>query len=262
MYFILKIQIIIGESMPNIKRSTIIDTNSMVYLGLYFEACEAADKKSGESMTKVLRGLREKGKITNKFFEETFLRHGFKLMQYLKKRENWEIYFSLFSQSELYRTLSERKFDEILTKNGVPFRIRKNKMDRTEIIFDYGKEVILKQKYVETVLAEMGIVLMRPENDDAIFKDTFYYIDAVSSTISLDVFDSYIYSLSLRIPCSEIYTNDREFLTTVNKINSPDRGEWRQISYRLRKKILMLPPYKNVKHNDLPSNIFPKGKNK
>jgi hypothetical protein len=177
-------------------------------------------------------------------------------------RENWEIYFSLFARSELYRTLSERKFDEILTKSGVPFRIRKSKLARTEIIFDYDKEVILRHKNVEKHLDDMGIELMRPETNDAIFKDTFDYIDAVSSTISLDVFDSYIYSLSLRIPCSELYTNDKEFLIIVNKINKPDRVEWKKISDKLKEKILTLPPYRDINRADLPLIMFPKGKNK
>lgn len=234
----------------------------MIYLGLYAEACEAADKKFGESITKVLEVLKEKGKITNESFEETFLKQGFKLMQYLKMRENWEIYFSLFSQSELYRTLSERKFDEILTKGGVPFRIRKNKFARTEIIFDYHKEVIQKQQNAEDHLAAMGIELMRPEKTDNIFKDSFDYIYAVSSTISMDVFDSYIYSLSLRIPCTELYTDDNEFRTIVNKINNPERKEWKQISTKLKKKILNLPPYNSINRKDLPLNIFPKGMNK
>ena len=135
-------------------------------------------------------------------------------------------------------------------------------MDRTEIIFDYNKEVILRQRKVEECLNAMGIELRRPENDEAIFKDSFYYINAVSSTVSLDVFDSYLYSLSLRIPCGEIYTNDNEFLTTINRIYNPDRPEWKQVSNRLRKKILTLPPYKYLDNNDLPSNMFPKGMNK
>ena len=247
---------------PKGEYSTIIDTCSMVYLGLYTEACEAADQKFGAGQSKILEILRENGKITNKAFAIDSIKQGYDLFQYLISRENWEVYFSLFAQSELYRTLSERKFDEILTKAGVPFRIRKNKSARTEINFDYDKEIIAKHKNVEKQLNDLGIELRRPENDPAIFKDAFDYIDIVSSTISLDVFDSYIYSLSLRIPCNELYTNDNEFLDIVNKINRPDEKEWHKISDQLKKKLLQLPPYRDVDTGDLPSCIFPAGKNK
>lgn len=240
--------------------ASVIDTCSMINLSLYLEACEGADLEFGASSSTVLSKLREKSGFSNGAFEKNYIKDGENLLNYLKSHYEWEIYFSLFSRSEMYRTLSERVFDELLTKAGIPFRIRKNKASRTEIKFDYEQQIIKRFEKLRERLDEVDILLIVPEKNEDIFKNLYDYVDAVSSTVSLDVFDSYVYALSLRVSAQELYSNDQEFRTIVRNINSPPTESWEGVSGKLREKIIQLHPFKGLESGDLPTNLFPLGK--
>ena len=244
----------------NSEFASVIDTCSMINLSLYLEACEGAELDLGSPSREVMEKLRKKSGSNNSIFEEAYIKSGERVLDYLKSHSDWDIYFSIISKSEMYRTLSERLFDELLTKAGIPFRIRKNKTARTEIRFDYEQEIIGRFTKLQKRLEESEIILIVPESIDDIFQNVYDYLNAVASTISLDVFDSYIYAVSIRVSARELYSNDKEFVTIVNNIYHPPSNDWKQISIKLNQKIANLHPFKDLESSDLPPSLFPQGK--
>lgn len=238
----------------------VIDTCSVIYLSLYAEACSGANLDFGSPPTDVVDKIKLNGGLAKENLEYQRIKQGFGLLGYLKDRSDWEIYFSQISRSEMNRTLSERKFDELLTKAGVPFRIRRNKFARMRIDFDYEAEVVRKYENLKKNLEDFDIELNVPEQQKEIFENIYPYIGTISSTISLDVFDSYIYALAISVSAKELYSNDEEFRTTVNFVHTPNNDEWKSVAQNLKEKVLKLHPYNELQPNELPENIFPIGK--
>lgn len=250
----------------------LIDTNAIISLSLYYKACELAGLEPNEvnKLEKIKRLLEAKGiKMEWLGFnrESNVIKNGFKTFKYLReKTEQYElgVYFPSIADIEALHLLMERKFDEVLTKKCVPYRLRTKKVFRTIVDFDYNK-IFEEWKNFKETLEYQGIWLTLPEDlymEKGFWKEIFLIFNLLMRYILLGNIDMLIYAISLYLRANEIYTYDTEFRTIVNQIYHPSTQKWKKIAKHLEKDLINHFPsikeefdiYKEVK--------FPKGVNR
>jgi len=245
----------------------LIDTNAMSALSIYVESCSAVNTELGakiEDLKEKFKGKFEREEVKIEEYLNLSGRcgakAGFDLFWYLKNKNtefsnNVKIYFSFFSQVELFGVFLERVFDHKLTQQGVPYRIRKKKPFRVQIGFNYQEEVVDRWEEIKDKLREQGIEFAMPECDpnSELLKDVMWVFNILSKYIALDTMDLYLYSAGIILRVDEIYTHDDDFRAIINNI-----PKWKNIFNNIQKELIANNSF-NEEFKNTGKITFPKG---
>jgi hypothetical protein len=214
----------------------LIDTNAMASLSLYVESCTTVEAMVGTAAEELKNKFEriKNTKDTQLYFEGIGnIKEGYNLFNYLKSKikefDTVWIWFSLLSEIELLDVFLDRAFDRELTRKGIPYRIRRKKPFRTQIDFDYEKEIAKYWEDIKEKLGEQDIEFDNPEKqNDATIQDIIKIAKIVTRHVALEPVDLYIYASGICLRADVIYTHDGEFREIIHKIHYVDR-EWRNI---------------------------------
>ena len=222
--------------------SILIDTCSMARISLYCEVCNQLKMTVGTSIDKIESEI----KIKQGFpliDSLSFLKEGYSIYKYLKeKRETrnaFILYFSQFAKIELYDIFLDISFDEMLTKNGISYRLRRKKPFRWQVDFDFNKQVKDRYDLIENSLNKINILISIPEKESPVTHNLPFDINSVLlSHVFLDSFDSYLYSLSLSLMVDDFLTSDNELRDIIKKFQSDK--EWKTHLDNMKKSIIQI----------------------
>jgi len=229
----------------------LLDTNALTSLSLFIEFCDMANIDPGNVNSAadfgqaVKRIAREKNIV-----EEFFLSkdapggpsQGFIAFEYLRGRCSKEVLTSSICENEALYVLLERKADEILTKAGVPFRLRRKTYFRVQTELDYPNIRKHWESFMST-LENYGIELKFVEEEygqekGAFWRDLFALQQRLMKYILIESQDFLIYTTAILIGADEIYTADREFRGIVNSIYDPPDDRWKQVRRGIEKELV------------------------
>uniref|UniRef100_A0A7V3J916 Uncharacterized protein n=1 Tax=candidate division CPR3 bacterium TaxID=2268181 RepID=A0A7V3J916_UNCC3 len=228
----------------------LIDTNAMSALSIYVESCSAVNTELGAGIEDLKEKFKKKIEREEVKFEEYLelsgrcgAKAGFDLFWYLKNKNtelsnNVKIYFSFFSQVELFGVFLDRVFDHKLTRQGVPYRIRKKKPFRVQIGFNYQEEVVDFWEEIKDKLMEQGIKFEVPEYEShsEFLKDAMQVLKIVSKYLALETMDLYLYATGISLRVDEIYTHDDDFRKIINNIR--EDPNWKNIFNSIQKDLI------------------------
>lgn len=203
----------------------LIDTNAIIALPLYFKSCKLIEKGPNEinEPNEIITLLQNKGIKSEWLAYERGIKNGFHAFKYLReKAEQYElsVYFPIIGDIEALHLLMERKFDEVLTKRGIQYRLRKKRVFRNIVDFDYNQIYENWNNFKDKLLGDHGIILSEPEKlHDKFWVDIFITLNLLMKYILLDIGDMIIYSIALYLRTNVIYTYDTEFKTIINQIS-------------------------------------------
>ena len=213
----------------------LIDTNAMITLYLYWESCKATGLEIGSDQNNI------KDKLGKEYIETGHydpIKKGYDLFKYIKERNQEGIvmlYFSVLSEVELLHVSVERKFDQLLTQKGIPYRIRIRKPFRTQVHFDYEKEIALKWSSFLEEMKKINVEFHFPERDGggngALIEEVVDICKILSKYIVLDPVDLYLHSLAIYLMADEIITHDNEFRDIINKLRTDK--DWKTIKDKI-----------------------------
>jgi len=219
----------------------LIDTNAVTAISLYLEICDLAGKDPINELEEIKRSLETKNIKREWLRFDNGIKNGFKAFTYLKEKvEQYElrVYLPLIEEIEALHLIMERKFDEILTRKGIPYRLRTKRVIRTHVDFDYN-QIYENWLNFKEKLEYYGIELILPEKEyKGLWKDIFLITNLLMKYILLENIDMLIYAISLYIRVDEIYTFDREFRTVVNHISHGSTSTWRRIAEQLERDLI------------------------
>jgi len=222
----------------------LIDTNAMVALSLYVESCEAAGLVIGSKPNNIKNTLGKRYILRR---PHDPIKNGYKLFDHIsskQKKQEVIIYFSLLSEMELLHVFLDRKFDQKLTQQGIPFRIRIRKPFRTQVYKERLKEQNIEFDY--------------PENKEELIKDVIKISKIITKYIALDSVDLYLYSLGIYLRADEIYTYDEEFRSIMNKVLT--NSKWKTIRNNIQKDLIKFDESFKNEYKEKWKIKLPKGK--
>lgn len=211
----------------------LIDTNAMVLLSLYVESCRTVTKDLGISIADLKSAFENQRYVKENYLNFEEIKKGYGLYNHLKQKYkefdgNMEVWFSLLAEVELLNVLLERNFDRELAEKGIPYRIRVKKPFRTQVDFNYEREVGQYWENMKETLATFDITFDNPEKDDGSIQDIVRIAKIVTRYVALGPVDLYHYASGIYLRANEIYTHDNELRTIINNICSKDK-EWKKI---------------------------------
>jgi len=220
----------------------LLDTNAITAITLYLETCEIVGKKPDEINKRGIKNLLKEKKIKQEwlaFTDKNGIEDGYKAFKHLmEKQKKYElyVYFSLIGELEALHLFVEREFDHVLTKRGIPFRLRIKKPRRLFVDFDYNQIYEKWDSYKEK-LEYQGLRLITPEKEE---KEGFWYEVFIISNllmkyILMGTVDMLMYAIAIYLRVDEIYTRDQEFKNIVRQISRPSDSTWKKISQGLKK---------------------------
>ncbi|MCK4252771.1 hypothetical protein KAX97_15095 [candidate division WOR-3 bacterium] len=248
----------------NIPFVILIDTNAMTALSLYVQSCTTVKVALGTTVEELKTRFREikNTKDTQLYFEgRGGIKEGYKFFNYLESKieefNNVQIWFSLLSEIELLDVFLDRTFDIELTRKGIPYIIRKKKLFRMQIEFNYEEKVAKNWEDIKQKLAQDDIEFNNPEKESDVIQDVKEIAKIVTRYIALGSVDLYIYALGIYLKANEIYTHDQELRGIINNIcNKHWRNIYDSIQLDLRKYIITFrEEYKKEKKIDLPKGV-------
>ncbi|KPJ58780.1 MAG: hypothetical protein AMJ42_02650 [Deltaproteobacteria bacterium DG_8] len=217
----------------------LIDTNAMTALSLYVESCTSVKARLGVTVDE-LKSRFERMKNTKDaqlhFEGRGTIKDGYKLFDHLKLKfeefDTVQIWFSLLSEIELLDVFLDGTFDHELTRKGIPYRIRQKRPFRTQIDFNYEKEVAKYWEDIKEKLGKQGIEFDNPEKESDAIQDIIKIAKIIIRYVALEPVDLYLYASGIYLRADEIYTHDIEFKAVINKIRT-DR-EWENINKNIQ----------------------------
>jgi len=217
----------------------LIDTNSITAITLYLKTCEII-KKEPNKINKIeeIKKWVKNEKIKEEwlaFTDRNGIKDGYKAFKYLlEKQKKYElyVYFPLIGELEALHLFVEREFDHVLTKRGIPFRLRTKRPARLFVDFDYNQVYKQWESYKEK-LEYQGIVLISPEKE-GFWNEVFKITNLLMKYILMGNIDMLMYAIAIYLQADEIYTRDQEFKNIVQQISRPSNSLWRKISRDLK----------------------------
>jgi len=215
----------------------LIDTNAITAITLYLETCEIV-KKDPDEINEIgeIKKLLKKQNIEEEwlaFTDRNGIKDGYKAFKYLKeKAERYEIsiYLPVLAEIEALHLFTERKFDEILTRKGIPHRLRTKKVTRVCVDFDYN-QIYKKWNSYKEKLEYQGIELVTPEKEGfGFWNDVLKISNLLMKYILMGNIDMLMYAIAIYLRADEIYTRDQEFKNIVRQLSKPPNSKWREIS--------------------------------
>jgi len=250
----------------------LLDTNALMTLSLFIEFCDMAgvdpdDFRSAVDFDQAV------GKIAKeKDIEEEFLLskedkggpfQGSKVFKYLREENPKEVLISKICENEALHVLLERRADEILTRAGVPFRLRKKTFFRVQTELDYPNIRKQWEDFIST-LEGYGIELKFAEEgysqDKGVFwRDLFALQQRLMEYILIESQDFLIYATAILIGADEIYTSDRELKSIVNSIYNPSNDKWKQTREGIEKELINAIPSRAEESRTTSKLVLPQG---
>lgn len=230
----------------------LLDTNALTSLSLFIEFCDMANIDPGNVNSAADFGQAVKRIAKEKDIVEEFLLskqdkggpfQGSKVFKHLREGNPKEVLTSSICENEALHVLLERKADEILTKAGVPFRLRKKTFFRVQTELDYPN--IWKQwEGFMSALENYGIGLKFAEEEyssqdkGAFWRDLFALQQCLMKYILIESQDFLIYTTAILIGADEIYTTDVEFKNIINSICNPSDDGWKRVRKEIGEKLV------------------------
>ncbi len=223
----------------------LIDTSAMVPLWLYVESCNTIEKDLGISINDLKSEFKNRKNIKENYLNFKEVEKGYKLYNYLRNKiksfdGNIEVWFSLLAEIELLNVFLEKVFDIELTRKGIPYIIRKKKLFRMQIEFNYEEKVAKNWEGIKEKLAQDDIEFSNPEKKSDVIQDIKEIAEIVTRYVALGSVDLYLYALGIHLKANEIYTHDQELRGIINNIcNKQWLNIYDSIQLDLRKYILL-----------------------
>lgn len=198
----------------------LIDTCALARFSYYLDACDTVNLPVGSEIDAIKNAHTEKCKeiidLKNCAPEGLAL---YKHLQDVKNNNNNAIvYCSLLSKIELHDVFLDIIFDAELLQTGIPYRVRRKKPLRWQVLDHYRDQVDEKFQKLEAVFSDIGIILCYPEEEKPdISKSIYEFTNVITKNIFLESFDAYLYALSLYNMVDELYTNDNEFRVIIRQ---------------------------------------------
>lgn len=229
--------------MTEYPHTTLIDTCALANLFYYVETCITLNLPLGSNFETIKTAMKQP--LSDDSIQK-IIDKGLKIFKYIKEKDSLN-YISVFSKMEFFKMLINISFDNELTKLRIPPFIRAKKYLRTQINFDYEKNVVQIWKDSMEKLKENDIelVILEYESDVDVY-EIYDICNTISSFVSLDLIDLYLFATALSQKIDVIITNDNEFKDILNFII--DKNEWEDVRTGICKAI-------NCKKQDLPRPI-------
>ena len=246
--------------------TVLLDTNALTSLSLFIEFCDMAnidpdDIKSTSDFDQAVKRIAKEKDIVEEFLlskeDKGGPFQGSKVFKYLRGRSFKEVLTSSICENEALHVLLERRADEILTKVGVPFRLRKKTFFRVQTELDYPN--IRKQwEDFKSTLEDYGIeVKFAEEGYRAFWRDLFALQQCLMKYILIESQDFLIYATAILIGADEIHTNDDEFKSIINSIYNPSNDRWKQIREEIEKELVDAIPSREEEYKRTGKLVLP-----
>jgi predicted nucleic acid-binding protein len=215
----------------------LIDTNAMSKLWLYVESCNTIEKDLDISIDDLKSEFKNQKNIKENYLDFEEVEKGYKLYSYLRNKiksfnGNIEVWFSFLSEIELLNVFLEKVFDIELTRKGIPYIIRKKKLFRMQIEFNYEEKVAKNWEDIKEKLAQHDIEFNNSEKESDAIQDIKKIAKIVTRYVALGSVDLYIYALGIHLKANKIYTHDQELRGIINNIRNKC---WRNVYDNIQK---------------------------
>ena len=219
-------------------KSAFLDTNALVNLYWYWQACNAAGV--GLDTVSEWSGLKTALEGHNQFAAELnrddagSVMTGMRCFQNLSSSlGNYQYYSSRVCSSEMHHVLLESLGLEQLLRRHIPHGLR---VKRPQVLFrralqssDYDQIKSDLSDFFESLNLDYGIDIVEIEQSSAgtaVRSDDVWDIaQEVWSRVLIDVMDSYIYAAAVEIEADAFLTSDSSLLEALANLSNPT-GEW------------------------------------
>lgn len=229
-------------------RTVFLDTNALVKLFQFWEACKVADVSM--DVPQDWMELRDSLTCARIQFVESLERADFQPIDeglrcfrvLFDARAAYEFFSCRVSQAEMHRTVLEANAEESLARGRVPLSLRRK---RPLLIHRHALQDIDYTR-VNDELSEFSDVLrhdfhidIRLVEDDSHgasvpTDEIFLTAEAIWSRILMETIDAYIYAAAIACEADFFLTGDSALRSTAQDLSNPPTGEWRAVSEALR----------------------------
>ena len=223
---------------PLTSQSAFLDTNVLVNLFCFWEACRAAsvrlDAVTGWSPLKA--ALRGRSKFAAQLSGENADGIGAGIGCFRNLRNSlgtYQYYSSRVCRSEMHHVLLESLGLERLIRRRVPHGLR---VKRPQVLYrralqssDYQKIQSDLNEFFESLKLDYGIDIVEVEQSSAgtavMFDAVWDTAQEVWSRVLIDVMDSYIYAAAVEVEADVFLTSDGSLIEALANLGKPS-GEW------------------------------------
>lgn len=230
----------------NLLKLALIDTNALVYLFAFWEACHIAQMQmSSVSDWKDLRSNLAKATshialaLEANDFES--VKTGHRFFQRLEAAKvDYDFLCCHVSRSELHHVLLSANASEELIKNRIPRTLaNKRPLVVHQLVLPHGAYTQIEtqiEQFFDTLSTDHNINIKTLEDPANGFnvrsEDILGTARIVWSHVLMETMDAYIFAAAIEAEADYLLTSDTAFRNTVNNLRN-GQGEWRSVSSAL-----------------------------
>ena len=238
-----------GTGAAQVPKSAFLDTNALINLFCFWEACNAAgakpDSVAGWSALKAALKGRNKFAADLNSDDASAVSVGMRCFQNLSNSSGiYQYYSSMVCRSEMHHVILESLGMERLVRRRIPHSLR---VKRPQVLYrralqsrDYRNLRGDLDGFFESLKLDYGIDIVEVEEHSAgtsvTSDDIWGTAHEVWSRILLDVMDSYIYAAAIEIEADAFVTSDNSLVDALNNLYSPS-GEWLSLVRSLKRSL-------------------------
>ena len=258
----------LGSGPAQVTKSAFLDTNALINLFFFWEACDAAGAKldgvaDWSALKTALKGRNKFAADLNRD-DASAVHVGMRCFQVLRNSSGiYQYYSSMVCRSEMHHVILESLGMERLVRRRIPHGLRTK---RPQILYrralesrDYRNLRDGLDAFFESLNLDYGIDVVEVEEHSAgtsvTSDDIWGTAHEVWSRILIDVMDSYIYAAAIEIEADAFVTSDNSLVDALNNLYSPS-GEWLSL-VRSLKRALGKPPSSSLPQPMRPSSALP-----
>ena len=230
---------------PVTTKTAFLDTNALVLLFGFWEACKIADvaMDSVASWQDLRTELEAKGMSSvDSFKSDDFkiISDGLRCFENLSDVKGSFDYFSCqVSCSELHHVILASEADESLIRRRVPWSVRKK---RPLVVFrtalensDYDRIERQLDNFFDTLLHEqrINIRILEESGYGPTVASILQTAKAIWSRLLIETMDAYIYAAAIECEADYFLTADSALIQATNSLNNPS-AEWQHVEQALR----------------------------
>ncbi len=234
----------------NPKKIAFMDTNALLRMFIFWEACELADTAMVDVKDwKELRASLTKQNIPilDQFNESEFryIQNGLKCFEALHKANlDYDFFSCQVCRAEMHRVILSSHAHERLHRHRVPLSLQQIRplILHRRVLYDSDYQRIDQQidRFFCTLRFTYNIDIKNVEDeahgDDTSVEEIFSIARAVWSRILTGTMDAYIYAAAVACQADCFLTSDDALRETANKFSNPD-NEWKEVAEALRQKL-------------------------